>query len=138
MAAVPSGGREKKLSAPDRTAGLSYIISTHYITLTVPLIMGLEQNISAVIAIVLFINPSKTEKERNYFSMPCSPIAERTWLKSNALKEIFKTLCPFFLIRTTRGRRWEWRIGGIIFAVKAKSTWRKTCPSTTLSNKSLT
>jgi len=37
------------------------------LTLTVALVMGLEQNILPVIAIILFINPLKTEKMKLLF-----------------------------------------------------------------------
>jgi hypothetical protein len=46
---------------------LLHVISTYGATLTVALIMGVEQNILAVIAIILFINPLKTEKSEITF-----------------------------------------------------------------------
>ena len=63
--------------------------------------MGLEQNILAVIAITLFINP-KDGKKVNYFSIRCSLIAEKTVLISSPLKEMVHTLRPFVLkVRAT-------------------------------------
>jgi len=82
---------------------LLYIISTYGVTLTAALIMGLEQNILAIIAIILFINPSKTEKYE-LISIQCSLIAERIFLISNPLKEMVHTFRPFVLkVRATCG-----------------------------------
>jgi hypothetical protein len=96
MADVSSVGLEKKLGALDRPVCLFYVIRTYHVTPTAPLIMGLEQNILAFTAIILFINPLNTEKEKgcNYMSIQCSPIAERALLKCIPLKEMVHTLLP--------------------------------------------